>query len=289
MEEIESGIRRIRAGNAGPLTGTGTNSYLIEAGGALSVIDPGPEDPAHLAALIAAIGGRPLARILVTHAHRDHSPLARPLAEATGAPVLAFGPATAGRSAVMQELARSGLTGGGEGVDSDFRPDRALNDGDRAGPFEVIHTPGHMGGHICLALGEVIFTGDHVMDWATTLVSPPEGDLTDFMASCAGLRTRPARVFYPGHGEPVLDPAGRIDWIVAHRRERETQIRAALRAGGGTVAEMTREIYTDVAPHLWPAAERNVFAHLIDLCQRQLAHARPRLGLDARFRATSRT
>lgn len=292
MELMETGIWRITAPNPSPLTFRGTNSYLVEAGD-LSLIDPGPlpgpQDDSHLAALLSAIAGRPLARIIVTHAHRDHSPLARPLAKATGAPVLAFGPAEAGRSAVMQELAAAGLTGGGEGLDAEFVPDQEVADGQEVGPFEVIHTPGHMGCHIALGLGDMVFSGDHVMGWATSLVSPPDGDLTDFMASCARLRDRPARVYYPGHGDPVTDPAARVDWLITHRLEREAQIRAALRAGGGTIPALTAAIYTDVPDHLWPAAERNVFAHLIDLHGRGLAEARPALGLSAEFAATGAT
>ncbi len=289
MQRMEDGIWRIVAPNPSPLTFRGTNSYLVEAGGERVLIDPGPDDPGHLAALLAAIGGRRLDRILVTHAHLDHSPLARPMAEATGAPVCAFGGPEAGRSAVMRRLAEGGLMGGGEGVDRDFRPDVILADGDRAGPFEAIHTPGHMGNHLCFALGDVVFSGDHVMGWATSLVSPPDGDLTDFMASCARLACRPARVFHPGHGDPVIDPAARLAWIVAHRREREAQIRAALRAGGGTVAALTAAIYTDVAAELLPAAGRNVLAHLVDLAGRGLARAVPELSAAASFEATPDT
>src|SRR5690606_22452615 len=167
------------------MTERGTNTYLLGEG-AVSVIDPGPADPAHLAAIRAALApGERIARIFVTHAHKDHSPLARPLAEATGAPVLAFGDARAGRSARMAALGDE--VGGGEGVDAGFAPDEILRDGARieAGGrlLEAVHTPGHFGNHLCFRWGSALFSGDHVMGWAPSLVSPPDGDLTDFMAS----------------------------------------------------------------------------------------------------------
>ncbi len=186
----------------------------------------------------------------------------------------------------MEKLAAAGLTGGGEGLDAEFHPDQCLADGDRIGPIEAIHTPGHMGGHLCFGFGDLLFSGDHVMGWATSLVSPPDGDLTDFMASCTRLQSRKARVYYPGHGDPILSPADRLAWLIAHRRDREAQIRAALRTGGGTVPDLTARVYTDVADHLLPAAERNVFAHLIDLYGRGLADADPQLNLTATFHAT---
>lgn len=289
MEELEPGIFRIIAPNPSPLTERGTNSYLVAVGDDLTLIDPGPDLPDHRSALLEAIGARALSRILVTHAHRDHSPLARPIAAATGAPVLAFGPAEAGRSEVMTRLAAQGVTGGGEGVDPDFAPDQLLSDGELIGPFEAIHTPGHMGNHMCFALGDILFSGDHVMGWATSLVSPPDGDLTDFMASCHGLADRPARVYYPGHGAPIPDPLKRVAWLIDHRLGREAQIRDALRAGGGDIPSLTRAIYTDIAPGLLPAAERNVLAHLVDLVGRNLARATPYLGQSATFGPTPDT
>ncbi|WP_158964496.1 MBL fold metallo-hydrolase [Chachezhania sediminis] len=288
-EVLEQGIRRILAPNPSAFTYRGTNTYLVGRY-SVAVIDPGPASDAHLDAILSAIGpGARITHIIVTHAHLDHSPLAGPLSRHTGAPILAFGGAHAGRSAVMEHLARSGLAGGGEGVDEAFRPDRVVADGDVIGSsewqMEVIHTPGHLGNHIALALGDACFTADHVMGWSTSIVSPPEGDLTAFMASCATLRARDWRVFYPGHGAPVDDPAGRLDWLVRHRLSREAAIRDALSAGPATPAELTLRVYTDVAPALLPAAERNVFAHLIDLTERKLAHCRGPLSAQAHFEA----
>ncbi|MBT8411798.1 MAG: MBL fold metallo-hydrolase, partial [Octadecabacter sp.] len=184
---VEDGLTRVLAPNASPMTYWGTNSYIL-GHDRVAVIDPGPDDPKHLASLIRAIAGRPVSHILVTHSHLDHSPLARALSQATDAPVLAFGDSNAGRSVAMQELAASGLMGGGEGVDPTFAPDILVADGDTitgdGWALTALHTPGHFGNHLSFLWGDVAFTGDHLMDWATSLVSPPDGDLTDFMASC---------------------------------------------------------------------------------------------------------
>lgn len=288
VERIAPGIRRILAPNPSPMTYWGTNTFLL-GDGDVTVIDPGPADPGHLTAILAGLdAGERVVRVLVTHAHLDHSPLARPLAEATGAKVLAFGGPTAGRSAVMQDLAARGLVGGGEGVDREFAPDVRWEDGE---PVEIgdgrvvtaLWTPGHFSNHLSFALGDVVFTGDQVMGWASTLISPPDGDLTAFLASCARLAGLGARVFLPAHGAAVEDPAGRLDWLVGHRRDREAQILAELTGGPATIADLTRAIYADTDPRLLPAAERNVFAHLIDLVTRELVCAHPELGPAARF------
>ena len=285
-EAIAPGLRRVLAPNPSPMTGRGTNTYLLGRG-RVTVIDPGPDDPAHLAALLRALGGEAVSHIVVTHSHLDHSPLARRLAAQTGAPVLGFGPSTAGRSEVMQALVAQGYDGGGEGVDADFAPDIAVADGavidTPAGELAVLHTPGHMGNHICLRWGDAVFSGDLVMGWATSLISPPDGDIADFLASCARLRAEDAAVLYPGHGAPVTAPAARIDWLIAHRAERRAQVLAALDVPRD-VAGLTAAIYTDVAPALWPIAARNVFAQLVELVGSGLVAATPRLSPDATFR-----
>ncbi len=287
LARIAPGITRLRADNPSPMTGTGTNSYLLHGPQGAVVIDPGPDLPAHLAAILAALGGAPLAAILVSHAHLDHSALAPALARATGAAVLAFGPATAGRSAPMQRLAEAGLAGGGEGVDTGFAPDRCLKDGQTlalAGlAIEVLHTPGHMGGHLCFALGDIAFTGDHAMGWATSLVSPPDGDMTAYMAALDRLAARPWSMLLPGHGEAVADPAARLAWLGRHRRDREAAIRAELSRAPQTPAELARRIYTDTPEVLLPAATRNILAHLIDLHERNLVTTDTPLAATARF------
>ncbi|MEL6916082.1 MAG: MBL fold metallo-hydrolase [Pseudomonadota bacterium] len=281
---LEEDLLLLRAPNPSPLTAEGTNTYILGRGAAV-VIDPGPEDARHHAALRAALAGRDVAAILVTHSHRDHSPLARALAAETGAPVHGFGPTGAGTSAIMAAL--EGDLGGGEGADAAFVPDVTLAQGEtvRLGEetLTALHTPGHFGNHLCFAWRGALFSGDHVMGWASTLVSPPDGDLTDFMASCALLAAREDRVYYPGHGAPVTDPAARLAWLVDHRKAREAQILAALGAVPRSAMEITRAVYTDVAETLWPAAARNVLAHLIDLTARGLAAPDGALSDRSRF------
>ncbi len=286
-ETLEPGLRRIVAPNPSPMTYRGTNTYLLGYS-ALALIDPGPDNAAHLTAILGAVEpGQRISHIIVTHAHLDHSPLARPLSKATGAPVLAFGDASAGRSAVMEELAANGLAGGGEGIDHAFAPDMVVRDGNViAGPdwqLEVIHTPGHLGNHICLGWNDACLTADHVMGWASSLVSPPDGDLTDFMDSCARLRLRDWRVFYPGHGAPVDAPAERLDWLVAHRRAREAAILTVLKAGPLAAHDIAHLVYTDTPPALLGAAARNVLAHLIDLTGKSSVSPRGPLGVDTLF------
>ncbi|UWQ44201.1 MBL fold metallo-hydrolase [Leisingera aquaemixtae] len=285
--ELEPGLRRILAPNPSPMTFRGTNTYLIGTG-SLAVIDPGPECAPHLEAILAAVQpGQRITHIIVTHSHLDHSPLARGLSQATGAPVYAFGGAGAGRSAIMSRLAASGLAEGGEGIDTEFAPDITVRDSDVIGgdgwELEVIHTPGHLGNHIALAWNDACFTADHVMGWASSLVSPPDGDLTDFMASCRRLRLRSWRVFHPGHGAPVTDPAGRLDWLIAHRQSREAAILQALGQAPATARALAEQIYTETPPALLKAAERNVFAHLVDLSGRGLAAPQETLSAAAVF------
>lgn len=285
-EELEPQLLRLQAPNPGPLTGPGTNTYIVGRG-PFVVIDPGPDDEAHLAAILAATGGE-IEAILVTHSHLDHTALLPRLKAATGAPVYAFGPSGAGQSDVMARLAAEGRLGGTEGADPDFAPDRRLGDEDTvelAGErFTAVHTPGHFGNHLSLSWRGSMFSGDHVMGWATTLVSPPHGDLTDFMASCRRLATLDHQRFFPGHGDPVPDPAARLSDLIAHRTAREDQIRAGLNHGPATARALTEAIYTDVPQTLWPAAERNVLAHLIDLTTRGYARPEGLLTHSATFR-----
>jgi glyoxylase-like metal-dependent hydrolase (beta-lactamase superfamily II) len=268
-EQLEPSLRRIVAPNPSPMTYRGTNTYIL-GDTALAVIDPGPASDAHLQAILGAVGAdQHISHIIVTHTHLDHSPLAKPLSTATGAPVIAFGGPAAGRSEVMQQLAAAGTVGGGEGVDMDFEPDIVVEDGSMIvgenWQLEVIHTPGHIGNHISLGWGDACFTADHVMGWASSLVSPPDGDLTNFMKSCARLQSRNWRLFYPGHGGAVTDPAARLAWLIAHRRARETSIIAALADAPSSATALAALIYTETPPALLGAAIRNVLAHLIDL------------------------
>lgn len=265
-------IRRVRAANASALTGSGTNTYLLGRGD-VAVIDPGPADADHLAAILRALEpGERISHILVTHAHLDHSALARPLQAATGATVAGFGRASEGRSAVMQRLAEGGLVSGGEGLDTGFSPDIRLRDADvvqgQTWRITALHTPGHLGGHLCFACGDVLFSGDHVMAWSSSIVSPPDGDMADYRASMARLAQRPWHRFLPGHGEAVEAPAERLAGLMAHRARREAQILAALPRDGADATALARHIYTGIAPELMAAASRNVLAHLVELASK---------------------
>ena len=287
-EALAPGIVAVTAPNPGPMTFTGTRTYLVGAGRDRAVIDPGPDDPRHLDAVAEALGpGVRAAAILVTHAHLDHSAGARRLAARLDAPILAFGERP--RSPAMARLAAAGALGGGEGIDAAFLPDLTLADGalvEGAGwTLRAIHTPGHIGNHLCLAWGDRVFSGDHVMGWATSLVSPPDGDMGAYMQSLDRLAAERAARLYPGHGDPVADPAARIAALAAHRREREAQILSALAAGPADAPALAARIYQDTPSALLPAATRNVLAHLVDLMDRNLVLSDSPPGPASRFRA----
>lgn len=284
---LEPDVRMILAPNPSPMTYWGTNTYLLGRKD-ITVIDPGPNDPAHLKAILAALEpGQSIAQIVVTHSHKDHSPLAAELKAQTGAPILAFGDSYAGRSEAMLALLQTGDLGGGEGIDESFSPDQFVQDGDTISvedqPLSVIHSPGHMGNHISLGFGDICFTGDHIMGWASSMVSPPDGDLTDFMRSCERLRAIDWRVFYAGHGDPIQTPNARLDWLIAHRQSREANILAALKGKPSDASGLAAAIYHDVDPKLLPAAERNVLAHLVDLYGRGIVRPKQAFEINATF------
>ncbi|MEO1961203.1 MAG: MBL fold metallo-hydrolase [Paracoccus sp. (in: a-proteobacteria)] len=260
---------RILAPNPSPLTGPGTNSFLIGRDH-VAVIDPGPDDPGHLHAILDAAPG-PITHILVTHAHRDHSAGALALSRRTQAPVLAFGAAESGRSAVMRRLAAAGMEGGGEGLDRHFAPDRVLRDGDLIESpdwrLQALHMPGHAASHLCFLWGDQIFCGDLVMGWASTIISPPDGDLIDYLRSLARLDALAPRRMLPAHGDAIENPAVRLAELVVHRRERSAQILAALCRRSDTADGLAQRLYQDIAPGLLPAAARNCLAHLIALAE----------------------
>ena len=257
--QLEPLVTRILAPNASAYTHTGTQSYLVGTSD-LAVIDPGPDDPAHLAVLTAAIAGRPVRAILVTHHHRDHSPATRPLAQATGAPIV-------GAAAVA-------LGDGDPAFDADYAPDRVLADGESVSgegwTLTAVATPGHTSNHLCFALaeGDALFSGDHVMGWATSIVSPPDGDMGDYMRSLERLLGREDRIYYPGHGEAVENPRRLVRSMLGHRRFREGQIMRLLEGAPVAVPVMVERMYVGVDPRLRPAAERSVLAHLLHLRQR---------------------
>lgn len=259
---------RILAPNPSALTGPGTTTFLIGQDH-VAVIDPGPDDDGHLDAIIKAGNGN-ISHIFVTHAHRDHSQGAPRLSAMTGAPVLAFGTVTDGRSPVMARLAETGLIDGGEGLDHGFIPDIRLTDGQQVvtpdWTLQALHTPGHAANHLCFRWDNTIFCGDIVMAWSSTLISPPDGDLGDYFRSLDRLAGLAPRRMLPTHGPAIDDPLPRIDELAHHRRARTAQIMAALRQRPDSAAGLARRLY-DVPEHLFPAAQRNILSHLIALSQ----------------------
>lgn len=284
MSVIAKDLLRVLAPNPSPLTGPGTNTFVIGSRERV-VIDPGPDDPAHLAAVLEAADGR-VSHILVTHPHLDHSAGARRLAAVSRAPVLAFGGATDGRSPEMARLAAGGLVGGGEGLDHGFSPDIRLHDGavldTPAGALQALHTPGHCGAHLCFAWQDVIFTGDIVMGWSSTLISPPDGDLTDYFRSLTRLAALAPQRLLPAHGDPIEAPLPRLAELAAHRRVRTAQILAEIARAPGSPETLARRIY-EVAPALLPAATRNVLSHLVALHAIGAVETSAEIGADSIF------
>jgi glyoxylase-like metal-dependent hydrolase (beta-lactamase superfamily II) len=262
-EQVAPGVRRILCANPGPFTFRGTNTYLIGRGD-VAVLDPGPADDAHLAAILRATAGERVTKILVSHTHRDHSPGAAALVAATGAATFGFGPHVTPPEA------------GGEGGDHAFRPDSTLPDGAAVEGdgwrMTALHTPGHCANHLCFALENdaasgVFFSADHVMSWSTTVVSPPDGDMAAYMASLARIAARDDRLYLPGHGPPLPDPAPFVAALAAHRREREAKVLDALRAARrATAMALVPAAYgPELDPKLVHAAARSLLAHLVKL------------------------
>ena len=267
VEELEPLVRRILAPNGSPFTYTGTQTYLVGNSEGLAVIDPGPADPAHIDALIRAIGAAPVLAIACTHTHRDHSPAAAPLARRTRAPIVGCAPL----------VLETGEPRADAPFDKDYAPDRVLEDGGQLrGPswtLTAVATPGHTSNHVCFALDQAgaLFTGDHVMGWSTTVVAPPDGDMADYMASLDKLHSRQDRVYYPAHGPAVHNPHQLVRGMIGHRRQRERQILRLLGQRPQAVHELVPQMYKGVDERLWPAAGQSVKAHLLDLERRGAA------------------
>jgi len=263
-ETIEPQVRRVLAGNPSAFTYTGTQTYVVGKGADVAVIDPGPADPAHIEAILATVGDARIAAIMCTHTHRDHSPAAAPLAARTGAPII-------GCAALM--LSDDGPRSD-EAFDTTYAPDRVLADGESVSgdgwTLQAVATPGHTSNHLCLALVEsgALFTGDHVMGWSTSVISPPDGDMADYMASLAKLQERSDRVYYPAHGPAVENPAQLVRGMMGHRKQRERQVLRQLEAGPQAIPDMVPQMYKGIDERLYGAAGRSVLAHLIDLKNR---------------------
>ena len=264
-------ITCILAPNPSPMTFKGTNTYVV-GDAELAIIDPGPISDKHFNNIMEVIANRTVKFIFLTHSHIDHTPLAKQIANVFDVKTYAFGPSGSGLSEIMLNLIAEGYESGGEGIDDVFHPDHLVEDGDffllNNEKITAIYTPGHMGNHICYQYDKVLFTGDHIMDWATSMVSPPYGDLTQFMASCRMLQTKQFGLFLPGHGDPVKNPSERLNFIISHRLDREEQIISTIKNTQMTAIEITKIVYTEIDHRLIPAATRNVFAHLIDLKER---------------------
>lgn len=259
-------VSRVLAPNPSPFTFHGTQSYVVGESD-VAVIDPGPADEAHLTALLAAIGGRPVVAIMCTHTHRDHSPAARPLSVLTGGPVIGCAPLTLEDDGPRADAA----------FDPDYAPDCVLGEGEQVTgqgwTLTALATPGHTSNHLCFVLEEegALFTGDHVMGWSTSVVSPPDGDMTDYLASLGRVAARNDRIYYPAHGEPIENPQRFARHMLGHRKMREGQILRYLdRQGRSTIPEMVSTMYVGLDPRLHGAAGRSVLAHLIDLDGRGL-------------------
>ena len=269
-ERIDPLVRRVLARNPSPFTFTGTQSYIVGGGREVAVIDPGPDEPEHLAALIEAIGEAKVVAICCTHTHRDHSPAAPPLAARTGAPVIGCAPLTLEDDGPRADAA----------FDPSYRPDRVLADGEsvtgEGWTLTAVSTPGHTSNHLCFALPEsgILFTGDHVMGWSTSVVSPPDGDMAAYMASLQKLHDRDDRLYLPAHGPAVDKPRQLVRGMMGHRRSREKQILRQIEEGRTRIAQMVPVMYKGVDERLWPAAGRSVHAHLIDLAGRGLVAQR---------------
>ena len=263
VDQVTPLIRRVVANNPGPFTFKGTGTYIIGRG-EVAVIDPGPDMADHLEALLKAVSGERVTHILTTHTHADHSPLAMPLARETGATIYGRAAPELGAAAVRVE----------EAEDDAFRPDVAVADGQRLqGPgwmLEAIATPGHISNHVCYALIEenALFSGDHVMGWSTTVISPPHGDMTDYYASLDKVAARDFAVLWPTHGPPITEVAPFLAEYKAHRLERERQILDQLAQGHHRIPEMIPQMYAAVDPRLHPAAAHSVLAHMIHLVRR---------------------
>ncbi len=263
LDPIDVGVARILARNPSPFTFYGTQTFLVGKNEVV-VIDPGPDLPEHVAAIVAGVGERRIIAIACTHTHRDHSPASRSLARATGAPIVG-----------CAALALDGVGARADAsFDFDYRPDRVLGDGEAlmvdGEPLAAVATPGHTSNHLCFAWRGALFTGDHVMGWSTTVVVPPDGDMGDYMASLHKLRGRDDRIYYPAHGPAVTKPQQLVRGMIGHRMQRERQILKRLAAGDREVGEIVAAAYPGLDPRLVPAAGASVTAHLLDLERREV-------------------
>jgi len=254
-------VRRVLADNPSPFTYWGTQTYIVGDDNGVAVIDPGPDLEPHVDAVVEAIGGAPVVALVCTHTHRDHSPATRPLKQRTAAPIIGCAPLALDDSGPRADAA----------FDVEYTPDRVLGDGEAIGgkgwTLRAVATPGHTSNHLCFELPQAaaLFTGDHVMGWSTTVVSPPDGDMAAYMASLDLLMQRDDAIYYPAHGDPIEQPQRFVRGLAGHRKHREGQILRLLDEGERVIPNLVEKMYVGVDPKLHPAAGRSVLAHLIDL------------------------
>ena len=284
VEEVVPGVRRVLADNPGPFTFKGTVSYIVGRG-RVAIIDPGPLDEAHIAALLDALRGETVTHVFVTHTHRDHSPAVPRIKAATGAVVLAEGPHRAARPLNVGEAPRLDASN-----DTDFRPDHALVDGEvitgSGWTIEAVATPGHTANHMAFAFTEadLLFSGDHVMAWSTPVVAPPDGAMSDYMASLQKLARRSEPIYLPGHGGAVRDAPRFVAHCIRHRHAREASILRQLAKRDADIPTLVRAIYTGLDPRLLRAAGLSVLAHLEDLVTRGRVATEGQPSIAGRYR-----
>ena len=254
-------VRRVLADNPSPFTYWGTQTYIVGDDNGVAVIDPGPDLEPHVDAIVEAIGGAPVVALVCTHTHRDHSPATRALKQRTAAPIIGCAPLALDDSGPRADAA----------FDVEYAPDRVLGDGEAIGgkgwTLRAVATPGHTSNHLCFELPQAaaLFTGDHVMGWSTTVVSPPDGDMAAYMASLDLLMQRDDAIYYPAHGDPIEQPQRFVRGLAGHRKHREGQILRLLDEGERVIPNLVEKMYVGIDPKLHPAAGRSVLAHLIDL------------------------
>ncbi len=280
---VSDRVRRITAQNSGPFTFKGTNTYLV-GHQSVAVIDPGPEDPDHIAHIVSAAGNGQISHIFVTHTHMDHSPGARLLKDVTGAPIVGAAPHRPARPLRPEETNPLDAS-----ADSRHDPDNVLSDGEivfgEGWTLETVSTPGHTANHLAFALKEetMLFCGDHVMGWSTSIVAPPDGSMTDYMLSLEKVRNRNERRYLPGHGGAIDTPKLYLEGLIAHRKDREQAILDQLAAGATDIPAIVRVLYHDVPEALHPAAALSVLAHMEDLVRRGLVKSSGAVALGASF------
>jgi glyoxylase-like metal-dependent hydrolase (beta-lactamase superfamily II) len=284
VEEVMPGVRRLLADNPSPFTFKGTVSYIVGRG-RVAIIDPGPDDPRHVAALLEAVRGETVTHVFVTHTHRDHSPATAQLKAATGATVLAEGPHRRARALHIGEAKPPDSS-----ADLEFRPDVALADGAVVSgdgwAIEAVATPGHTANHMAFGLRGtgILFSGDHVMGWSTTIVAPPDGAMSDYMASLDKLAQRSEQIYFPGHGPAINDASHFVRGYISHRKAREASILHRLAKGSADIPALVRAIYIGIDPRLTKAAGLSVLAHLEDMVTRELVATDGPPSIDGHYR-----